>query len=46
LSIHMFEVQKNPECPLCGNHPMIRDLAQYSQTCVAEQAGTIQCGVV
>jgi len=46
LSIHMFEVQKNPECPLCGNHPMIRDLAQYSQTCVAEQAGAIQCGVV
>jgi molybdopterin/thiamine biosynthesis adenylyltransferase len=46
LSIHMFEVRKNPDCPLCGVHPVIRDLVQYSQTCVAEQAGNIQCGGV
>jgi hypothetical protein len=25
---------------------VIRDLVQYSQTCVAEQAGNIQCGGV
>ena len=46
LSIHVFEVRKNPDCPLCGNHPVIRDLVQYSQTCIAEQAGNIQCGAV
>jgi len=46
LSIHMFEVRKNPDCPLCGDRPVIRDLVQYSQTCIAEQAGKVQCGAV
>ena len=46
LSIHMFEVRKNPDCPLCGDRPVIRDLVQYSQTCIAEQAGNVQCGAV
>jgi adenylyltransferase/sulfurtransferase len=46
LSVHMFEVRKNPDCPLCGDRPVIRDLVQYSQTCIAEQAGKVQCGAV
>jgi adenylyltransferase/sulfurtransferase len=46
LSFHMFEVRKNPDCPLCGENPVIQELVQYSQSCISEAAGNIQCGVL
>jgi molybdopterin-synthase adenylyltransferase len=46
LSFHIFEVRKNPDCPLCGETPVIKELIQYSQSCISEAAGNIQCGVL
>ncbi len=46
LSFHMMEVRKNPDCPLCGENPAIKELVQYSQACISEAAGNIQCGVL
>jgi adenylyltransferase/sulfurtransferase len=28
-----FKVRRNPNCPLCGDHPTIRDLIDYEQFC-------------
>jgi molybdopterin-synthase adenylyltransferase len=46
LSFHMFEVRKNPDCPLCGENPTIKELIQYSQSCTSEAAYSSQCDVL
>ncbi len=29
----VLKVQRNPECPVCGDHPTIRELIDYEQFC-------------
>src|SRR6185503_4360176 len=31
------KVKNDPECPLCGKHPTIRELKEYSWQCANEQ---------
>jgi adenylyltransferase/sulfurtransferase len=51
LSFIELKVQRNPECPLCGEKPTIKELIQYSQTCtpdpgVGGQWETVQQGIL
>ena len=34
-SFRKIKVPKNPDCPVCGNHPTIRELTDYSEKCCA-----------
>ncbi|RPJ06512.1 MAG: adenylyltransferase, partial [Deltaproteobacteria bacterium] len=33
LSFHEMKIQKNPQCPLCGENPTIHELIDYPQSC-------------
>lgn len=33
LKFRELKLQKNPECPICGDHPTIRELIDYEQFC-------------
>lgn len=33
LSFHDIKIRRNPNCPLCGENPTVRDLKDYAQTC-------------
>lgn len=33
LKFRELKLQKNPECPICGDHPTIRELIDYQQFC-------------
>ncbi len=35
LSFEVVELQRNPDCPLCGEQPSIQDLIDYPLTCQA-----------
>jgi len=36
-----LKLRKNPDCPVCGNHPTIKELIDYEQFCgIAPQAET------
>jgi adenylyltransferase/sulfurtransferase len=50
LSFTELKILRNPECPLCGENPTIKELIQYSQTCTMDpgfggQWDTAQRGV-
>jgi adenylyltransferase/sulfurtransferase len=33
MSFRTLKVQKNPECPVCGEHPTVTELIDYQQFC-------------
>ncbi len=33
LCFHEFRIEKNPNCPLCGENPTIKELIDYEQIC-------------
>lgn len=33
MSFRTLKVQRNPECPLCGDHPTVTELIDYDQFC-------------
>jgi molybdopterin/thiamine biosynthesis adenylyltransferase/rhodanese-related sulfurtransferase len=33
MSFRTLKVQKNPECPVCGDHPTVTELIDYEQFC-------------
>jgi molybdopterin/thiamine biosynthesis adenylyltransferase len=33
LSFHEIQLVRDPDCPLCGDSPSIRELKDYQQTC-------------
>jgi adenylyltransferase/sulfurtransferase len=33
MRFHEFRLQKNPDCPLCGERPVIRELIDYEDFC-------------
>src|SRR5690606_3401675 len=33
MSFRTLKVQRNPDCPVCGNHPTITELIDYEQFC-------------
>lgn len=35
LGFEVVQIQRNPQCPLCGEHPSIRQLIDYPLTCQA-----------
>jgi len=46
LSFIEMKIQRNPQCPLCGENPTIKDLFQYSQTCTPEPPVQGQWGIL
>jgi molybdopterin/thiamine biosynthesis adenylyltransferase len=50
VSFLELKIQRNPECPLCGDNPTIKGLIQYEQSCTLEpvhkeQWDTLQRGI-
>lgn len=39
-SFHTIRLKRNPACPSCGEHPSIRELADYDAFCGAAQLGS------
>jgi len=33
LSMQMIQLKKNPRCPICGSHPEITELEDYTEFC-------------
>jgi adenylyltransferase/sulfurtransferase len=33
MSFRTLKVQRNPDCPLCGDHPTVTELIDYEQFC-------------
>ncbi len=33
VEFRIFQVRKNPSCPLCNEEPKIKELADYHETC-------------
>jgi adenylyltransferase/sulfurtransferase len=33
MSFRTLKVQRNPDCPLCGDHPTVTSLIDYDQFC-------------
>ncbi len=44
LSFREIKIERNRNCPLCGENPTINDLIEYSQTC-SQQASNASQGV-
>ena len=42
LSFNEMKIQKNPECPLCGEYPTIKDLIQYSPSCPTQEVASLR----
>ena len=42
LSFDEIKIQKNPRCPLCGEHPTIKELVQYSLSCPTQDIASLQ----
>jgi len=42
LSFDEMKIQKNPRCPLCGEHPTIKELVQYSLSCPTQDIASLQ----
>ena len=42
LSFTEMKIQRNPECPLCGENPTIKELIDYSQSCSTRDAVPLQ----
>ncbi len=40
LSFQELKIQKNPNCPLCGENPTVKELIEYSQSCQAQSCET------
>ncbi len=40
MSFREFKLRKNPECPVCGEHPSIRSLIDYEQFCGVQEMPT------
>jgi len=38
LSFIEMKIERNPECPLCGKNPTIKDLTDYAQSCSNREA--------
>ena len=36
MSFRELELRKDPDCPLCGDHPTIRELVDYEAFCGLE----------
>ena len=41
LSFRRVTVKRNPRCPLCGEHPQIKHLADTTAACTGEGAGDV-----
>lgn len=37
-NFRLFPIRKNPECPLCNQNPVIRELTDYHAVCDLETA--------
>jgi adenylyltransferase/sulfurtransferase len=33
MSFRTLKVKRNPECPVCGEHPTVTELIDYEQFC-------------
>ena len=33
MSFRTLKVRRNPDCPVCGDHPTVRELIDYDQFC-------------
>jgi adenylyltransferase/sulfurtransferase len=33
MTFRVFKVQKDPQCPVCGEHPTITELIDYEEFC-------------
>jgi adenylyltransferase/sulfurtransferase len=42
LSFDEMKIQKNLRCPLCGEHPTIKELVQYSLSCSTQNLTSLQ----
>ena len=44
LSVHWrnIKIKKDPECPLCGTHPTIHTLEEYTWNCSTQEEITVQ----
>lgn len=42
LSFTEMKIQRNPECPLCGENPTIKELIEYSQSCSTQNTVPLQ----
>ena len=40
MSFRTLKVQRNPDCPLCGDHPTVTELIDYEQFCGFPGGGT------
>jgi molybdopterin/thiamine biosynthesis adenylyltransferase/rhodanese-related sulfurtransferase len=38
MTFRVFKVRKNPECPVCGEHPTITELIDYEEFCAMPAA--------
>jgi adenylyltransferase/sulfurtransferase len=49
MAFQEMKNRKNPDCPLCGEHPVITELIDYTQSCSLQgttslQTSTRTCG--
>jgi adenylyltransferase/sulfurtransferase len=42
LSFMEMKIERNPECPLCGKNPTIKDLIDYTQSCSTRETVPLQ----
>jgi adenylyltransferase/sulfurtransferase len=42
LSFTELKIQRNPECPLCGENPTIKELIDYTQSCSTRETVPLQ----
>jgi adenylyltransferase/sulfurtransferase len=42
MSFRTLKVQRNPECPLCGEHPTVTELIDYEQFCGFPGGGHVE----
>ncbi len=42
LDFHEVSLSKNPECPVCGDHPTVIELIDYEQFCGIDQSEPVQ----
>jgi adenylyltransferase/sulfurtransferase len=33
MTFRVYKVQRNPQCPVCGEHPTITELIDYEEFC-------------
>ncbi len=44
MSFRELKLRRDPECPICGDQPVIRELIDYHQFCGVARDGAVQTG--